>query len=147
MSRGANAPGYGHVLTAPSPGPYPPFAAFFVDLAPAFAVRFVFAAPAFHASFAPFGPPVKNPLTERPKVSTPSFAVLPPVLAPSLAAFLALCLFSAPAAGATAPSASNTPRSNAALRLRWAIPRHLLEALEPLLVRAVERAAEIPAQP
>src|SRR5438034_523671 len=55
MSRGANAPGYGHVLTAPSPGPYPPFAAFFVDLAPAFAVRFVFAAPAFHASFAAFG--------------------------------------------------------------------------------------------
>src|SRR5204863_9403480 len=126
---------------------YSPFAARFVDLAPAFAVRLVLAAPAFHASFAAFGPPVKNPLTERPKVSTPSFAVRPPVLAPSLAAFLALCRFSAPAAGATAASASSTLRRKAALRLRWSILRHLLQALEPLLMRAVERAAEIPAQP
>src|SRR5437773_2268878 len=116
--------------------PYSPFAARFVALAPALAVRFVFAAPACHASFAAFGPPVKNPLTERPKVSTPSFAVRPPVLAPSLAAFLALCRFSAPAAGATAASASSTLRRKAALRLRWSILRHLLQALEPLLMRA-----------
>src|SRR5436190_6979340 len=124
-----------------------PFAAAFVDRAPAFAVCFVFAAPAFHASFAASGPPVKKALVERPKVSTPSFAVRPPVLAPSLAAFLTLCRFSSAAAGVTAPSASSAPRRNAALRLRRAIPRHLLEALEPLPVRAVERAAEVPAQP
>src|SRR6266404_5856006 len=125
--------------------PYSPRAAFFVVRAPALAVRLVFAAPVFHASFAAFGPPVKKALVERPKVSTPSFAVRPPVLAPSLAAFLTLCRFSSAAAGVTAPSASSAPRTRAvALRLRRPILHHPLHALEPLLICAVERAAEIP---
>src|SRR5437773_10947392 len=146
MSRGANAPGYGHVLTAPSPGPYPPFAAFFVDLAPAFAVCFVFAAPAFHASFAAFGPPVKNAFAERPKVSAPSFAVRPPVLAASLAVLLTL--FLSPAALASGGGAASAASSaTTTLSLRRSIHSHPSQSLEPLLMCAVERAAEIPAQP
>src|SRR5437667_2276472 len=127
----------------PTGDSYSPFAARFVAFAPAFAVRFVFAAPAFHASFAAFGPPVKNPLTERPKVSTPSFAVRPPVLAPSLAAFLALGRFSSAAAGAAVPSASSAPRRNAALRLRRAIPlpHHLGRRGDLVRVGDEDRAA------
>src|SRR5437667_8440923 len=126
MSRGANAPGYGHVLTAPSPGPYPPFAAFFVDLAPAFAVRFVFAAPAFHTSFAAFGPPVKNAFAERPKVSAPSFAVRPPVLAASLTVFLTLFPPSvALASGGRAANAASSITMTLSLRrtIRGDLPR------------------------
>src|SRR5213596_1434739 len=146
MTRGANAPGYGHVLTAPSPGPYPPFAAFFVDLAPAFAVRFVFAAPAFHTSFAAFGPPVKNAFAERPKVSAPSFAVRPPVLAASLTVLLTL--FLSPAALACGRGAASAASSaTTTLSLRRSIHSHPSQRLEPLLMCAVERAAEIPARP
>src|SRR6266478_2447368 len=46
------------------------------------------------------------------------------------------------------PSASSAPRTRAvALRFRRPILHHPLQALEPLLMCAVERAAEIPAQP
>src|SRR5206468_12875554 len=51
--------------------PYTTLFRSFVERAPVFAVCFVFAAPAFHASFAAFGPPVKNAFAERPKVSAP----------------------------------------------------------------------------